>query len=105
MNDLAPVADSKARSARTMDTVGWLKRHRDGAEAPGSSLGDGRRSPYFSAEVEADERRSWQRGLEARYLLHFAAISERNDRDGTAPSTVDICRLSDVQHIAWRVSS
>jgi hypothetical protein len=105
MNDLAPVADSMVGSARTLDTAGWLKRHRDGAEARGSSLDDGRRSPYFSAEAKADEHGSWLRGLGARYLLHFAAISERNDYDGTAPATADICRLSDVQHIAWRVHS
>lgn len=105
MNDLAPAVASKARSAQTLDTAGWLKRHRDGAEARASSRGDGRRSPYFSAKAEADERRSWLRGLEARYLLHFAAISERNHYDGVAPATADICRSSDVQRFAWSVHS
>jgi hypothetical protein len=105
MNDLAPVANSLVRAARTLDTAGWLKRHRHGAEARRSSLSDGRRSLYFSAEAEADERGSWPRELEARYLLHFAAINERNDYDGDAPATADICRLSDVQHIAWSVQT
>src|SRR5665213_1122306 len=94
LNDLGPrEADSMVRSAWTLDMAGWLKRHRGGAEARGSSLGDGRRSPYFSAEAEADERESRVRGPGERYFLHFAAISERHDNDGATPATADICRL------------
>jgi hypothetical protein len=101
MNDLCLCeADSIVRSARILDTAGWLKVERGGAEARGSHLGDWRRSGYFNAEVETDERGSWARGLGARYFLHFVAMSERNGFDA-ATATAEDCRPGDAHHIAW----